>query len=148
MAKIGSFIVFLIISAAVLFGAGFTLEKSVRKGSNIALLSDYVKKTTETPRSSNIAVTDRNPLNGVVLSASSDIVCQPVIREDLLKTNSVVNYLYWQGLDYSLGGREALAEKYQIEDYRGTVDQNLSLLSRLKAENSCPDNSSNGIIKQ
>jgi 3D (Asp-Asp-Asp) domain-containing protein len=46
--------------------------------------------------------------------------------------NSVVDYLVAQEEDHSFSARGELAADFGIEGYRGTADQNISLLSKLK----------------
>jgi RHS repeat-associated protein len=47
--------------------------------------------------------------------------------------NSIVDYLNSRGMDTSFSNRGDLAEQYGIDGYRGTVDQNLTLLEKLRS---------------
>jgi hypothetical protein len=44
---------------------------------------------------------------------------------------SVVNYLNAQGEDYTFEFRKILADEYGVEDYRGTEEQNITLLENM-----------------
>lgn len=46
--------------------------------------------------------------------------------------NSIVEALYYSGYDYSMSYRTKLAEYFNIENYRGTAEQNIKLLNLLK----------------
>jgi N-acetylmuramoyl-L-alanine amidase len=56
---------------------------------------------------------------------------KPVVKGDQ-KTNSIVTYLNSIGVDSSFSNREKLAAKYGIRGYRGTADQNTSLLKKMR----------------
>lgn len=48
------------------------------------------------------------------------------------KTNSIVEYLNSIGVDSSFANREKLAKQYGIKGYKGTAEQNLELLEKMR----------------
>jgi N-acetylmuramoyl-L-alanine amidase len=50
-----------------------------------------------------------------------------------METDSIVTYLNSIGVDSSFSNREKLAAKYGIKGYRGTADQNLALLDKMRS---------------
>ncbi len=59
---------------------------------------------------------------------------QKVESETATKYNggSVVDYMNKKGMDSSFGNRKKLAKKYGIKNYKGTANQNIELLNKLK----------------
>ncbi|AMQ66602.1 L-alanyl-D-glutamate peptidase [Bacillus phage Shbh1] len=57
--------------------------------------------------------------------------------------SSIVDYLVSQGEDFSFSNREKLASHNGIENYRGTANQNLKLLAKLRGESFTPVSNSN-----
>ncbi|MFD1707809.1 DUF3597 family protein [Siminovitchia sediminis] len=49
-----------------------------------------------------------------------------------METGSIVDYLKSIGEDSSFSNRKKLAEKYNINNYTGTAEQNTRLLQKLR----------------
>lgn len=72
-------------------------------------------------------------LTGVIIGGET--VTSVSASANSFNENSIVDYLYSQGEDFSFEYREELAEKYGITNYEGTAKQNLTLLDELQENN-------------
>lgn len=59
---------------------------------------------------------------------------KPTDKKGDMKTNSIVDYLKSIGVDSSMANRKKLAAKYGIRNYRGTSEQNLQLLKKMRGQ--------------
>lgn len=64
--------------------------------------------------------------------APSVLATKPAPKPSVPSSDSIVDYLNAQGRDSSLSARKQLADQYGIKGYKGTADQNLQLLDKLK----------------
>jgi 3D (Asp-Asp-Asp) domain-containing protein len=68
----------------------------------------------------------------ITISAVAGLLFAGGVTASAAESQSVVDYLYVKGEDYSFAHRSELAAQYGITGYRGTASQNLMLLAKLK----------------
>lgn len=68
----------------------------------------------------------------ITLSATAGLLFAGGITASAAENQSVVDYLYLKGEDYRFAHRSELAAKHGISGYKGTANQNLTLLAKLK----------------
>jgi hypothetical protein len=128
-----------LVAGIVSYGSYMVVSRSLTDETNVKLVSEVGSKMKGIY--SNIYVLAENkPSNSVVLGTSVtknlDENCKPVAYLEL-KTNSVVDYLYANKVDYSYSSRSRLAEKYGIKNYQGTGEQNTKLIEIISQSNGC-----------
>jgi hypothetical protein len=108
-------VVFLIINTA----AFLSIVKGLNGESNIKLVKSLFHQET------GVVLADRT-------NDKSDLYCVLDSCSITQTTNSISDFLDSQKQDNSFEAREILAKKFNIEDYRGTAEQNLKLFALLK----------------
>lgn len=137
MKRIFSHFIFIFVSTAICYGGYFSLRLSFEKKSNFYRLSNLYK----TKYGLEVVAINRLQQNtppDLVLGSHFEISnkhpCTTTNNALLNKTNSIVDFLYYQNQDYSFTGRSELAKKYNIENYTGNASQNMLLLAILRQE--------------
>jgi len=131
MSKIFSLLIFISISGAVLFSAGITINKSLKEKSNPVLIANLVRKINTSNQTAGIVS------HSQVLAEETQNNCVTKISERSRETKSVVDLLSEAKIDNSYNNRAIMAKSRGIENYKGTSEQNIKLLSMLKNEFSC-----------
>jgi hypothetical protein len=132
--KVISLITFLSVTSIALLGAGLTVGKSVEHQSNLTLLASLFNRYNHKTPDNQLAFSQST---SSVLSEHTENPCGLSEFSTGLDTKSIVDFLYYQGVDYSFENRSVLATKFNIQNYKGTIDQNLLLLNLLKQESAC-----------
>ena len=74
----------------------------------------------------------------ISVSAVAGLLFTGGVTASAAENNSIVDYLYNKGEDYHFANRSQLAQQHGISGYRGTADQNITLLNKLRGTQSEP----------
>ncbi|GEM_PF-2431229 len=128
--KYSSLVIIVLVALSVFGAAGLILERTfLDTNSNIhvaeRVAQDIIDRSSLRAQESDVAEFDP----GVVAGAET---CDPGPVEP--GTISLVNYLVEKGFPATYKDRVALAEKYNMSDYRGREEQNVRLLNYVSAD--------------
>jgi hypothetical protein len=137
--KFYSFLMFASVVGLVGTGTRYTLKLSLQERNNFDVVSEVI-------RSKNITALalkedekkDEAVLGAVAEDSNTDQTnCRPQIITNTMKSTSITNFMLKQDLNPSFANRVELENKYGIEDYKGTIEQNRQLIYFLAVDNLC-----------
>jgi len=68
----------------------------------------------------------------IAFSTTAGLLFAGGLTASAAENNSIVDYLYTRGEDYSFTNRSQLASQHGVAGYRGTAYQNITLLNKLR----------------
>jgi len=68
----------------------------------------------------------------IAFSTTAGLLFAGGLTASAAESNSIVDYLYTRGEDYSFSNRAQLASQHGVGDYKGTAYQNITLLNKLR----------------
>jgi hypothetical protein len=128
MKTLASYLTIIVFSLLVVGSAGLTLNRSLAKETNWGIVANLYHQGTKN------LTTSEGQVAGVQTIVQAQEKCQTrkPSRKIKVARNSIIDYLYQYQDDYSWTSRQKLAKEMGMENYRGSADQNLELLKRLK----------------
>ncbi|AIW03465.1 L-alanyl-D-glutamate peptidase [Bacillus phage Moonbeam] len=70
----------------------------------------------------------------LTISATAGLLFAGGLTASAAENNSIVDYLYNKGEDYSFSNRSQLASQHGVAGYKGTAYQNIALLNKLQGQ--------------
>ena len=134
MNKLLSLIVFIIISSVVFLGGYLSVLKGLDSGSNLELVAQALDKLSPEVVGSSVSVADPTP---AVSGQPLEHKCGIPNFDSLPDTDSLIEFLDAVGLDSSPYNRKVLASRLGIDNYTGSVLQNLNIIFKIKKLAGC-----------
>lgn len=134
--KVNSFLVFMAILSVEVYGAAFSINHGWQGQWNGKLVAELYQQIARPSRTSYLAEV-KGITSESLPTANTLADCGKITLATTSIHRGLVPFLKENGFDYSYTGREQLAQKLGIEDYRGTTAQNIKIYNLLVDNGTC-----------